>query len=165
MEIVGFTVGCYKKETLLFQSITLQHIQCICCCNLPRGFTNMQMLCLCGKNRLTRLWSYGLPLKQRVFLWRCLFGVLPTGSNLRKRSIALLHCARCGGWLEIVPHLLWTCLFTATFVQRLSASLYHRFPGQRFGKHFWTTCPIRQCLFSPMDTILGTLDHLDSPQL
>ena len=53
------------------------------------------------------------------------------------KSKVELHCARCGGRLETVPHLLWTCSFTTTFVQRLSASLYHRFPGQRFGKHFW----------------------------
>ena len=82
---------------------------------------------------LTGLWNSSLPLKQRVFLWRCLLGVLPTGSNLQKRSIASPHCARCGGRLETVPHLLWTC----SFVRRLSASLYNRFPHHKFGKHFW----------------------------
>ena len=60
------------------------------------------------------------------------------GSNLQKRSIASPHCARCGGRLETVPHLLWTCSFTTvTSVQRLSASLSHKFPGRRFGKQFW----------------------------
>ena len=86
------------------------------------------------KNRLTSLWSFGLPLKQRVL---CILGVLPTGSNLQKWSIASSHCVRCGGWLETFPHLLWTCSFTTTFVQRRSASLSHRFHGPRFEKHFW----------------------------
>ena len=72
-----------------------------------------------------------------VFLWRCLLGVAPTESNLQKQSIASPYCTRCGGRLETVPHLLWTCSFTTTFVQRLNASLSHGFPGRRFGKHFW----------------------------
>ena len=120
----------------------------------------MQYWC---KNMLTSLWSFGLPLKQRVFLWRCLLGVIPTRLNLQKISIASPHCARCGGRLETVPHLLWTCSFTKTFVRRLSASLYHRFPSRSMDIRTNSVRPIQQCLFSPMDTILGTFDHLDNP--
>ena len=43
------------------------------------------------------LWSFGFPLKQRVFLWRCILGVLLIGLNLQKKLISSPHCARCGG--------------------------------------------------------------------
>ena len=56
------------------------------------------------ENRLTSLWSFGLPLKQRVALWRGSFGVFPNGLNLQKKKITLLHC---GGKLE------------TTFIQRV----------------------------------------------
>ena len=84
------------------------------------------------------------------------------GQIFNKRSIASRHCAICGGRLETIPHLLWTCSFTTSFVQRLSSSLSHRFLGRRFGKHslvIWTNSmrPIQQCLFYPVDKILGTL--------
>ena len=75
--------------------------------------------------------------QQRVFLWRCLLGVLLTGQNLQKRLIASPHCTQCDGRSEIVSHLLWTCSLTTTFVPNLSVSLSHRFLGQRFGKYFW----------------------------
>ena len=86
---------------------------------------------------LTSLWICGLALKKRVFLWRCLLGVLSTRSNIQKWSITSPNCARCGGPLETIPHLLWTCSFTTTFLQRLSASISHRFPRRSFGKHSW----------------------------
>ena len=61
------------------------------------------------------------------------YWVPPTNLNLQKWSIASPHCGRS----ETVPHLLWTCSFTTAFVQRLHASLSHKFLGRRFGKHFW----------------------------
>ena len=144
MDITWFRIGYYKKETLVFQWIRLQHIKYIGCCNLPRGFKNMQMHCGTytkhspgRKNSLTSLWDSGLPLKKWVLLWRFLLGVLLSGLNIQKWLIASLHCARCGGRSETNSHLLWTCSFTTKFVQWLRASLSHRFHGRRFGKHFW----------------------------
>ena len=149
------------SETLLLISLRkeedagfgtgLQQIQCICCCNLPmvhehaNALWHLHKTQSWWKNRITCLWSSGLPLKKRVFLWDA-YWVCSRLGRIIKSAISSPHCARYGERLETVPHLLWTCSFTTAFVQRLSASLSHRFPGQRFGKHFWLigqiTCPL-----------------------
>ena len=51
-------------------------------------------------------------------------------------TFASSHCARCGGQLETIPHLLWTCSSTTTFIQRISAFLYHRFLAEGLGNTF-----------------------------
>ena len=113
------------------------HIQCICCCDLSRGFTNMQMHYYTytkhSHGGKTGLQAYGVVVFH-LSNGYALLGVFVIGSNLQKRSIPHLSC---GGRLETIPHLSWTCSFTTTFVQRLNASLSHRFPGRKFGKHFW----------------------------
>ena len=60
------------------------------CCNLPLWFQehanalwHLYKTQSWWKNRLMGLWSSGLSLKQQVFLWKCLLGVHPSGSNLQ----------------------------------------------------------------------------------
>ncbi|KAI5072123.1 hypothetical protein GOP47_0012229 [Adiantum capillus-veneris] len=40
-------------------------------------------------------WKSKLPLKQRVFLWRCMLGILPVGKILASHRIASSSCRRC----------------------------------------------------------------------
>ena len=48
-----------------------------------------------NQNMLTSLWSFGLPLKQWLFLWRCLLGVLQTSNAIDS------HVVPCTMWWTI----------------------------------------------------------------
>ena len=66
IETIGFRIGCYKKETFLFQWIRSQHIGCIGYCNLaPRFEEHANTLRNLHKTQPWQknmsLWSFGLP--------------------------------------------------------------------------------------------------------
>ena len=74
---------------------------------------------------LNVLWKAKLPLKQRLFLWRCIIGTLPVGATLVKRKIAAATttCLRCHAFAETVPHLLWFCHSSRLLTQKISSLL------------------------------------------
>ncbi|MCO5583913.1 hypothetical protein L7F22_037830 [Adiantum nelumboides] len=89
------------------------------------------------KSVLSKTWKSKLPLKQRLFLWRCTLGILPVGKILASLRIASSTCRRCLNRLESVSHLLWFCPISRGFLVMLSGQLRSRFPSSTFGKYFW----------------------------
>ncbi|MCO5554763.1 hypothetical protein L7F22_008297 [Adiantum nelumboides] len=89
------------------------------------------------KRTLASIWQNHLPLKERLFLWRCLVGVLPVGNLLHARHIAPSRCFRCHGAEETMPHLLWGCRYSRSFIQQVSVALRLCFPSATFHKKFW----------------------------
>ena len=85
------------------------------------------------------LWKTKLPLKQRLFLWRCIIGTLSVGVTLVKRKIAMTiaFCLYYHALIETVPHMLWFCLCFRFLIQQISQMLRVHFPNMTFGKHFW----------------------------
>lgn len=84
------------------------------------------------KQNLKKIWHSNLPLKSRLFLWRCLLGVLPVGDFLEKRHIVAAKCHSCTCRKKTMMHLLWSCLETGNFLRQLPHSLQLRFPGYSF---------------------------------
>ncbi|MCO5584509.1 hypothetical protein L7F22_038437 [Adiantum nelumboides] len=82
-------------------------------------------------------WKSKFPLKQRVFLWRCMLGILPVGKILASHRIASSSCRRCSNRMESIPRLLWFCPDSRDFLLVLSRQLRSRFPFAAFGKFFW----------------------------
>lgn len=89
------------------------------------------------RKRLHNLWKSDLPLKERLFLWRCLVGILPVGSLLAARSIASASCIRCHRLAETPYHLLWACQHSYDLIGRVFDCLRLRYPAYKFGKQFW----------------------------
>ena len=89
------------------------------------------------RKNLRMLWKCKMPLKQRLFLWRCLTGTLSVGVTLAKRHIASSTCLRCLAPSETIPHLFWHCPCSRILLKRISDSLRLRFPSHSFGKHLW----------------------------
>lgn len=81
-------------------------------------------LCWWSKN-LNVLWKAKLPLKQRLFLWRCITCTLPVGATLVKRKIATAttSCLHCHAPIETIPHLLWYCPCSKSLIGRISRLL------------------------------------------
>ena len=107
-------------------------------------------------------YATGVPIKTPI-------RVLLIGLNLQKKSIASPHCARCGGRSETIT-LIMDLLIHYKICKKTKCISSSQFSWPKVWEAvlaIWTDSmrPIQQCLFSPMDTILGTLDHLDSPQL
>ena len=83
------------------------------------------------------IWKSKMPLKQRVFLWRCLTGTLSVGVTLARRHITTSTCLRCMAPSETIPHLLWHCPCSVILLRGISSYLCLRFPTHRFGKYLW----------------------------
>ncbi|KAI5351689.1 hypothetical protein L3X38_004580 [Prunus dulcis] len=57
-----------------------------------------------------KLWSLQVPNKIKFFLWRCIWGFLPTRQNLyHKKILNSPICPRCGKKVESVIHAIWAC--------------------------------------------------------
>ncbi|MCO5591153.1 hypothetical protein L7F22_045134 [Adiantum nelumboides] len=106
------------------------------------------------KRALAGIWKSHLPLKQRLFLWRCLVGVLPVGTLLHARRIASSHCHRCHNAEETVPHLFWGCPYSRSFIRQVSTALRVRFPSATFHRRFWLFGELRS-LQSEFTTFFG----------
>lgn len=89
------------------------------------------------QSKLKKIWKAKLPLKQRLFFWRCIVGAFSIGVKLEARRIASSSCSRCSHHRETVPHLLWSCPHSRILITHVSHLLRLRFPSIRFGKLFW----------------------------
>ncbi|MCO5602435.1 hypothetical protein L7F22_056567 [Adiantum nelumboides] len=89
------------------------------------------------KRTLADIWQNHLPLKERLFLWCCLVGVLPVGILLHACHIAPSRCFRCHDGEETLPHLLWGCRCSQSSFQQVSAALRLRFPSATFHRSFF----------------------------
>ncbi|CAL8167914.1 unnamed protein product [Prunus armeniaca] len=57
-----------------------------------------------------KLWSLQVPNKIKFFLWRCIWGFLPSRKNLyHKKILNSPICPRCGKKVESVIHAIWAC--------------------------------------------------------
>ncbi|KAK6162031.1 hypothetical protein DH2020_001872 [Rehmannia glutinosa] len=81
------------------------------------------------------LWGLNIPNKEKVFLWKCVHGILPTKSVMACRGVDINPlCGRCGLEVETTDHALRDCEWN-TFL--------------------WTVSPLRFCL--PPTAQRGTL--------
>lgn len=83
------------------------------------------------RRHLTLLWKTKLPLKQKVFLWRCMTRTLSMGVKLAKRRIVASTWLRCLRPSEIVLLLLWYCPHSKCLLDKISRFLNHWLPSPK----------------------------------
>lgn len=63
-------------------------------------------------------WKLNIQPRTKIFLWRCLRGILPTKTNLRARGVEIdVICSRCGMAEENLEHVLRDCEWSTFFWQ------------------------------------------------
>ena len=64
------------------------------------------------------IWKSKCEERDKVFLWKMLFGFLPTGEKAKARGLGDGRCSRCMHPNETLLHLVWECpVFTGQNVQ------------------------------------------------
>lgn len=59
-----------------------------------------------------KVWSLPVPNKIKVFVWKCINGILPIRENLLRRKVTReMLCLNCKGDCETFPHLFLECRF------------------------------------------------------
>lgn len=59
------------------------------------------------------LWSAGIPMEYKIFLWKVLMGALPTTAKLTSMNFQLGLCQACHTSSETIPHLFGYCVLLA----------------------------------------------------
>ncbi|KAK6144475.1 hypothetical protein DH2020_021295 [Rehmannia glutinosa] len=69
------------------------------------------------------LWALSIPNKVKIFLWRCLYGILPTKGALIRKGVSIEGvCTRCGMMVESNEHAVRDCMWM---------------------EHYWVVSPLR----------------------
>ena len=65
------------------------------------------------------IWRSKCDERDKVFLWRILFGLLPTGEKAKARGLGDGRCIRCNHQNETLLHLVWGCPEIKVFIGKI----------------------------------------------
>ncbi|XVF07913.1 hypothetical protein REPUB_Repub06bG0180100 [Reevesia pubescens] len=84
------------------------------------------------------IWKADVPPKIKFFLWRLLWNILPTRSNLNAKGIACYNsCVVCGRHPESTYHIFFTCNFSRTVWLSLCPELVQMLTTLSSPDSFW----------------------------